>query len=106
VTCEYKLDLPIVAHTAKFNGFTKQKYNQYIEERVKSQTLSEDDPACYFELNDPQYSGAFKLTVPRYGKYVLVKLLRSRNQGENVDVQFIGFKGFTRQQQFADGSLS
>eukprot|EP01025_Chloroclados_australasicus_P013531 TRINITY_DN1636_c0_g1_i5.p6 TRINITY_DN1636_c0_g1~~TRINITY_DN1636_c0_g1_i5.p6 ORF type:complete len:223 (+),score=26.15 TRINITY_DN1636_c0_g1_i5:361-1029(+) len=50
-------------------------------------------PIMFFDLRG-QYSQSYHLGVPRSGRYVLLKLLRSRNCGENIDVRYVGFRGF------------
>lgn len=50
---------------------------------------------------------SFRMNVLHYrsGRYILIKLLRSQHKGENVDVQYVGFRGLAMPHAFEEGSL-
>eukprot|EP01026_Neomeris_dumetosa_P049162 TRINITY_DN4269_c2_g1_i2.p3 TRINITY_DN4269_c2_g1~~TRINITY_DN4269_c2_g1_i2.p3 ORF type:complete len:223 (+),score=4.50 TRINITY_DN4269_c2_g1_i2:213-881(+) len=58
--------------------------------------IDEDEipqPILFFDLRG-QYSQDYHLNIPRAGRYILIKFLRSRNCGDNIDVRYVGFRGF------------
>lgn len=69
-----------------------------------NEQMTENDPALFFDLRDGWYT-LQKLPVPRFGRYILIKLICSRNLGDNVDVQYIGFKGFVGAHTFGYAEL-
>lgn len=69
-----------------------------------NEKINEGDPALFFDLRDGWYT-VQKLPIPRFGRYILIKLIRSRNMGENVDIQYIGFKGFIGSHTFGFAEL-
>eukprot|EP01121_Diplochlamys_sp_Union-15-3_P008222 TRINITY_DN216_c0_g1_i2.p1 TRINITY_DN216_c0_g1~~TRINITY_DN216_c0_g1_i2.p1 ORF type:complete len:618 (-),score=124.11 TRINITY_DN216_c0_g1_i2:48-1847(-) len=61
-----------------------------------SKSSSPNDPVLFFEFSTSKENyGEFKLSKPRKGKYVLVKLLRSHFPNRNIDVEFIGAVAYT-----------
>eukprot|EP01023_Acetabularia_acetabulum_P004996 TRINITY_DN12073_c0_g2_i1.p3 TRINITY_DN12073_c0_g2~~TRINITY_DN12073_c0_g2_i1.p3 ORF type:complete len:221 (-),score=19.81 TRINITY_DN12073_c0_g2_i1:936-1598(-) len=69
---------------------------QYQYKLQQHSGIDEDEipqPIMFFDLRG-QYHQEYHLGVPRSGRYILIKLLRSRNCGENIDVRYIGFRGF------------
>lgn len=39
------------------------------------------------------------------GRYVMLKLLRSENEADNIDLQYVGLMGYFGARSFAIGSL-
>eukprot|EP01026_Neomeris_dumetosa_P068195 TRINITY_DN6670_c0_g1_i2.p1 TRINITY_DN6670_c0_g1~~TRINITY_DN6670_c0_g1_i2.p1 ORF type:complete len:223 (-),score=9.28 TRINITY_DN6670_c0_g1_i2:1478-2146(-) len=69
---------------------------QYQAKLAQMTGLDQDEipqPILFFDLRG-QFRQEYQLGVPRSGRYVLLKLLRSRNYGENIDVRYVGFRGF------------
>jgi len=100
-------ELPDVSLTSNFDDFDSVKYDEFMASRCSTnspRTLSPADPVAYFKLKDT-FGAVQRLTIPRSGYYVAVKLIRSRNGGENIDIQYIGFKGFVGPHAFQDGGL-
>eukprot|EP01080_Neovahlkampfia_damariscottae_P003192 gene3192-5508_t len=99
-----KLDID---KTVTFDNFTKDKYSRYRRALdLIGETEHENDPAIFFELKKNNV-GVFKLPIPRYGDYVLLKLISSKNpiSKSNIDVQYVGFKGFKGKKTFEFGQL-
>ncbi|KAL0481614.1 hypothetical protein AKO1_012490 [Acrasis kona] len=96
---------PDVDSTSCFDDMTANKYRQFMRNKINSNNgLSELDPALFFDLHDGWYT-LQKLPIPRFGRYILIKLIRSRNLGDNIDVQYIGFKGFIGSHTFGYAEL-
>lgn len=66
--------------------------------------LDEHDAVLFFDLGD-YFQTSVTLDVPRTGRYVLIKLLRPRCGGDNVDVQYIGLCGWQGVRGFAAGEV-
>lgn len=64
-------------------------------------------PVCHFSLQDKNYCTLVPLQTPRWGKYIVIYLTspRTGSEGNNMDVQYIGFKGFVGTHSFAQGTL-
>ncbi|KAL1923973.1 uncharacterized protein VTP21DRAFT_7008 [Calcarisporiella thermophila] len=99
-------DLIPLQATLKYDNFTQRDYDDLI---TKSQGLASapDEllPAAFFHL---EASSNYCTRVPlkhRSAKYLLVKLLRSEKCSENVDVQYIGMRGYTGARSFPLGEL-
>jgi len=61
-------------------------------------------PIAFLDLED-RFHVQQHLPIPRAGRYVLIKMLRAQRAGENVDVQYIGFRGWTAPHAFEEGVL-
>lgn len=74
--------------TAAFDGFDERKYAQWVaRKKAMGEPVTELDPATYFDLQK-SWCLIQKLDVPRTGRYVLIKLLRSRvPTADKIDVQ-------------------
>lgn len=97
-------DRPDVQATNKFNSMKSvAEFKQYVAFKQKNGGLAEDDPVLFFDLKD-SFVVKSKLDVARSGRYVLIKLLRPR-YGENIDVQYVGFHGWSGPRGFACGEL-
>ncbi|KAF9901019.1 hypothetical protein EC991_006609 [Linnemannia zychae] len=107
--------------TACFDNMTREMYNDYMD-TVQNQTGygqmyrrhgAETDaliPAAFFQLGGPDETCTVDFSPNRSGRYVLIKLLRSRctnslQRPENIDLQYLGLIGFTGARSFASGSL-
>jgi len=99
-------DIPDAVTTAQFDNFDAHKYKTYITSKKQhGEPLRPTDPAAYFNMNDG-FCLIQKLEVPRSGRFILIKLLRSRNRiGENIEIQYMGFRGLVGPQSFAYGEL-
>ncbi|ORZ07487.1 hypothetical protein BCR41DRAFT_159322 [Lobosporangium transversale] len=67
-------------------------------------------PAAFFQMDGPDETCTLDLTPTRSGRYVLIKLLRSRcsnglQRPENIDLQYLGLIGFTGARSFALASF-
>eukprot|EP00698_Gefionella_okellyi_P009569 TRINITY_DN2445_c0_g1_i1.p1 TRINITY_DN2445_c0_g1~~TRINITY_DN2445_c0_g1_i1.p1 ORF type:complete len:233 (-),score=17.84 TRINITY_DN2445_c0_g1_i1:529-1179(-) len=92
--------------TSYFDGFTRAQYESHLRTKAASGTpVTKSDPAAFFEVNSQTCVTKVKLRIPRTGRYVLIKLLRSRNDGENIDIQFVGLEGFVGAHSFSYGEL-
>lgn len=96
--------IPVEA-TSHFDHFDQNKYLAYL---AKSQSASIPiapiEPAAYFKLDHKVGKAIVKLDVPRSGKYILVKMLRPV-RGDNIDCEFVGFRGFIGGKSFSCGSI-
>lgn len=74
--------------TAAFDGFDERKYAQWVaRKKAMGEPVTEMDPVTYFDLQK-SWCLIQKLDVPRTGRYVLIKLLRSRvPTADKIDVQ-------------------
>lgn len=92
---------PITTDTRAFDLFTKENYERYSE--ANRSTLDESDPVAWFSAINERQS-VIQMNE-RSGKYVLVKLLRSDHDASNMDLQYIGFVGYSGSRCFANGNL-
>ncbi|KAI7897297.1 uncharacterized protein EV154DRAFT_557617 [Mucor mucedo] len=90
-----------VENTRAFDLFTRENYERYVE--AKREELDESDPVAWFSAIH-QRQCVIEMSE-RSGKYVLVKLLRSDHETSNMDIQYIGFVGYSGSRCFANGSL-
>lgn len=107
-------DHPDMVATSLFDNFNMSRYEAMVEVRRQRLATSSDQrstfwnlslfPAAYFDLKK-DWCIVQKLDVPRSGRYILVKLLRSRNSADNIDIQYMGFRGFVGQYASAYGDL-
>ncbi|KAF9408405.1 hypothetical protein BGZ94_002319 [Podila epigama] len=95
--------------TSYFDNMTRQGYDEYmkiIKEGPRfDQMLAQHGPAAdamvpaaFFQMNGPDDSCTLDFTPNRSGRYVLIKLLRSRctnslQRPENIDLQYLGLIG-------------
>lgn len=68
-------------------------------------TVIKDDNVFYFKFDDPSCVVRIKPTRPIGGKYVFIKLLKSKGVGENIDIKFFGVRGCYGPKSFSSGSL-
>ncbi|KAF9117345.1 hypothetical protein BGW39_002265, partial [Mortierella sp. 14UC] len=107
--------------TALFDNMTRQMYNDYMDtvqdktgygQMYQNHGADTDAliPAAFFQLGGPDETCTVDFTPNRSGRYVLIKLLRSRctnslQRPENIDLQYLGLIGFTGARSFALGGL-
>ncbi|KAF9115582.1 hypothetical protein BGX27_007319 [Mortierella sp. AM989] len=107
--------------TAIFDNMTREHYEEYIQslnqgpafgQMLRSLGASADAlvPAAFFQMEGSDETCTVDLTPNRSGRYVLIKLLRSRctnslQRPENIDLQYLGLIGFTGARSFASGGL-
>ncbi|KAG0087586.1 hypothetical protein BGZ93_010834 [Podila epicladia] len=107
--------------TAYFDNMTRQGYDEYmkfIKDGPRFGKMLEQHgpladamvPAAFFQMDGAEDTCTLDFTPNRSGRYVLIKLLRSRctnslQRPENIDLQYLGLIGFTGARSFASGSL-
>ncbi|KAI9480445.1 MAG: hypothetical protein EXX96DRAFT_617409 [Benjaminiella poitrasii] len=98
-----------VSDTAKFDNFTKQDYVDYVKIKKRSQGREDDsDPVAWFSLADENHKTTVVDLDSKHGKYVLIKLLRPESRTgsvENIDIQYVGFLGYSGPNAFGAGKL-
>ncbi|KAF9105896.1 hypothetical protein BGX29_011108 [Mortierella sp. GBA35] len=108
-------------NTTFFDNMTRQMYNEHMETVKRQPRLGQMHPnpgpdadalipAAFFRLSGPDETCTVDFTPNRSGRYVLIKLLRSRctnslQRPENIDLQYLGLIGFTGARSFASGGL-
>ncbi|KAG0072940.1 hypothetical protein BGZ90_011764 [Linnemannia elongata] len=107
--------------TSFFDNMTRQTYDNYMttvqhhsgfSQMYQSHGSDADAliPAAFFQLGGPDETCTIDFSPNRSGRYVLIKLLRSRctnslQRPENIDLQYLGLFGFTGARSFASGGL-
>ncbi|KAF8977249.1 hypothetical protein BGZ46_007538 [Entomortierella lignicola] len=92
--------------TVIFDNMTREHYEEYMQslnqglvfgQMLRSHGANADAliPAAFFQLEGPDETCTLDLTPNRSGRYVLIKLLRSRctnplQRPENIDLQYLG----------------
>lgn len=91
--------------TRIFDNFTREQYDAYITEKMKKNggMLDDTDPVAMFTLKNDRLS-VIDLNN-RAGKYVLIKLLRADVDSDNIDLQYIGFIGYSGARSFGSAKL-
>ncbi|KAI9299724.1 hypothetical protein BJ944DRAFT_244906, partial [Cunninghamella echinulata] len=83
--------------TYHYDHFTKESYQQYSNS-TNIVNREDHDPIAWFSINNNQQQ---EINIDnRSGKYVLIKLLRSEFDADNIDLQYIGFIGYSGPQSF------
>eukprot|EP00053_Salpingoeca_punica_P012767 m.114659 g.114659 ORF g.114659 m.114659 type:complete len:236 (+) comp16035_c0_seq4:246-953(+) len=99
---------PSLDDVASYDDVDEVAYEGRLSrKRDCGQEIQETDPAAFFVVDRKTSEVLQPLPAPRAGRFVLVKLVRAgydKNQ-PNVDVEFIGFKGYTQPQGSPEGSL-
>ncbi|KAG0020403.1 hypothetical protein BGZ80_004254 [Entomortierella chlamydospora] len=107
--------------TAIFDNMTRERYDEYMQGLNQGPTFgqmlrnygSKADaliPAAFFQMEGPDETCTLDLTPNRSGRYVIIKLLRSKctnplQRPENIDLQYLGLIGYTGARSFASGGL-
>mmetsp|Transcript_38711 Transcript_38711/g.115034 ORF Transcript_38711/g.115034 Transcript_38711/m.115034 type:complete len:219 (-) Transcript_38711:1102-1758(-) len=64
-------------------------------------------PCAFVELHEGVFDVQAAVSAPRFGRYVVVKLLCAKQANyDNVDVQFVGVLGMTQPQASGSGALA
>ncbi|KAG0363091.1 hypothetical protein BGZ54_008351 [Gamsiella multidivaricata] len=108
-------------NTVLFDNMTREHYEDYMEGlsqgaafnqllRIHGASADALVPAAFFQMNGLDETCTVDLTPNRSGRYILIKLLRSRctnalQRPENIDLQYLGLIGFTGARSFASGGL-
>ncbi|KAF9572476.1 hypothetical protein EC968_009862 [Mortierella alpina] len=95
--------------TALFDNMTREDYEKYVDSIHQGSKLSElleqhgagvDAliPAAFFQIKEDDKTCVLDFSPNRSGRYVLIKLLRSRCENglqrpENIDLQYLGLIG-------------
>jgi hypothetical protein len=68
----------------------EKKWITFLEQKRQSnEQLRPDEPALYFKFKNNSWCLIKQLSIPRTGRYVLLKLLRSRNKTDPIVVQVV-----------------
>ncbi|RKP17034.1 hypothetical protein ROZALSC1DRAFT_31118 [Rozella allomycis CSF55] len=109
-TCPIKDGLIFVSNepididaTCEFDGFTEEKYRMFMKSQLGKRWVGKHTPALYFKVDQKEPVYVRQLRTPRSGSYILVKLLSSHGKGGNIDIQYIGFKGYYGKKSFDAG---
>eukprot|EP00041_Stephanoeca_diplocostata_P029081 m.849029 g.849029 ORF g.849029 m.849029 type:complete len:254 (-) comp23490_c2_seq26:3288-4049(-) len=94
----------------EYDDYTRAEYDSLLQEKnILGKSLSEDEPAGFLSIdNTTGRTIVHTLSVPRTGRYIGVKFLRSTAEASsnaNIDVEYVGFKGFTEVKGFAEGTI-
>ncbi|KAI8140237.1 hypothetical protein BJV82DRAFT_624344 [Fennellomyces sp. T-0311] len=88
-----------------FDQFTREDFEQYMSHKSRFSSPEDDDtdPLAWFTLSKEK-----QMVIPihdRSAKYILVKLLRSEFEADNIDLQYLGFVGYSGARYFSRGRL-
>lgn len=81
--------------------FTKEHFDKYME--MNYDNLDDTDPVAWFDAS--QHRQCVIQMGERSGKYILVKLLKPDFESENMDLQYIGFVGYSGSRCFASAKI-
>ncbi|OBZ90660.1 hypothetical protein A0J61_01293 [Choanephora cucurbitarum] len=87
-----------IQDTSKFDHFSKAEYEQY-----RLSNNQDTDPVAWFSLSKERT--CIVDLEARSAKYVLIKLLRAETESDNIDIQYIGFIGFSGARSFSSAKL-
>ncbi|KAI8061181.1 hypothetical protein BC940DRAFT_310497 [Gongronella butleri] len=87
-----------IQKTRRFDGFTRADFDEYMK-TINPTDVGDENPVAWFTIH--QHKQAVVSVNERSGKYVLIKLLRSEHEEDNIDIQYIGFIGYTGPRSFA-----
>ncbi|KAI8885322.1 hypothetical protein K501DRAFT_180308 [Backusella circina FSU 941] len=91
-----------IEKTRRFDTFTKQDYKRYRKQNSNNNSNG-IEPTAFFSAGHSRQ--AIINMRSRSTRYVLIKLLRADHESENMDVQYIGFVGYTGARAFIDERL-
>jgi hypothetical protein len=95
-----------IIKTKIYNNLDERKWELFLEQKKQNNEVwKAEEPALYFKFKNNSWCLIKQLSVPRAGRYVLLKLLKSRNRTDPIEVQYVGFKGFVGKASFYCGSL-
>ncbi|KAI8377923.1 uncharacterized protein BYT42DRAFT_546539 [Radiomyces spectabilis] len=97
---------PIDVETTQiFDRFTKEDWESYIDCYFDAGDPDDaDDPIAWFRIPSREREAVIHLNH-RAGKYVLIKLLQTDAVYEKIDLQYIGFIGYSGARAFASARL-
>ncbi|KAL7310033.1 hypothetical protein PS15m_010841 [Mucor circinelloides] len=90
-----------IESTRAFDLFTKDNFEKYTH--LNQDNLDDTDPIAWFSASDQRQCVVDM--QEKSGKYVLIKLLRADYESENMDLQYIGFVGYTGSRCFAKAKI-
>ncbi|KAL0143079.1 hypothetical protein V8B55DRAFT_1038382 [Mucor lusitanicus] len=90
-----------IESTRAFDLFTKDNFERYTH--MNHDNLDDTDPIAWFSATDQRQCVVDM--QEKSGKYVLIKLLRADYESENMDLQYIGFVGYTGSRCFAKAKI-
>ncbi|CAG8516174.1 10059_t:CDS:2, partial [Ambispora gerdemannii] len=90
--------------TSKYDDFTESDFQALLASGVNGR-IEDHWPAAYFRLDSRTNFITQNINPNRSGKFILVKLLRSEGDEDNIDLQYLGLIGFTGPRSFDAGSL-
>ncbi|KAI8643070.1 hypothetical protein BD408DRAFT_442955 [Parasitella parasitica] len=90
-----------VEGTRAFDLFTKNNFEKYTQ--LNQHSLDDSDPVAWFSASNQRQ--CVVNMQEKSGKYVLIKLLRADYESENMDLQYIGFVGYTGSRCFAKAKI-
>jgi hypothetical protein len=70
---------------------------------MNQDNLDDSDPIAWFSASNERQCVVDM--QEKSGKYVLIKLLRADFESENMDLQYIGFVGYTGSRCFAKAKI-
>lgn len=74
--------------TSRYDDFTEERWNDFLDAKKGcNEPVKGDEPMLYYKFKSNQWCTVVDLPIPRYGQYVLVKLLRSRIAHEPIEIQ-------------------
>jgi hypothetical protein len=66
----------------------ERKWELFLEQKRQSnEGWKAEEPALYFKFKNNSWCLIKQLSVPRTGRYVLLKLLKSRNRTDPIEIQ-------------------
>ncbi|ORX49482.1 hypothetical protein DM01DRAFT_1338154 [Hesseltinella vesiculosa] len=84
--------------TRRFDQYTRDDFDQYVRSTDACE-MGNDNPVAWFTIQNKKQD---VINIEeRSGKYVLIKLLRSDREDDNIDIQYIGFVGYAGPRSFA-----
>ncbi|KAK4513521.1 uncharacterized protein ATC70_005523 [Mucor velutinosus] len=90
-----------IESTRAFDLFTKDNFERYTH--MNHDNLDDTDPIAWFSASDQRQCVVDM--QEKSGRYVLIKLLRADYESENMDLQYIGFVGYTGSRCFAKAKI-
>ncbi|CEP17434.1 hypothetical protein [Parasitella parasitica] len=90
-----------IESTRAFDLFTKDNFDKYRQ--LNQNNLDDTDPVAWFSASNQRQCVVDM--QEKSGRYVLIKLLRADYESENMDLQYIGFVGYTGSRCFATAKM-
>ncbi|KJE91803.1 hypothetical protein CAOG_02887 [Capsaspora owczarzaki ATCC 30864] len=80
--------------------------SDFLRRRLSSLSAPHERPDAFFKVDEKTNVATVTLPVARTVRYVYILFLRSHSSADNIDVQFVGFRGLTRPTSTASGNLN